>query len=128
MLVPKVFIANTSIALLLWGQWASGGWVEQKTPTAAAMYIACDGFLSRNRLAETDAIICSLAMSSKSQENAIVGADRLCALTELTAGMKAYAFVVEYLRLVRQKGETSFSGNPWTTIALDAWKSKWPCY
>jgi hypothetical protein len=119
--------AVVAIVSLTSAQNVRAEWLEQNVPTAAAMYIACDGFLSRNRFAETDAVTCSLAMSSKAQEAAIVGGKHLCAPSELTPEMKAYAYVVEYLRRAHRNGELTFAGKSWTTLALDAWQAKWPC-
>ena len=123
----KILSAIILFVAIVGGQNSAAEWLERKVPTAAAMYIACDGFLSKNRLAETDAITCSIAMSSETEEAAIVGSKLLCATRKLTPEMKAYAYVVEYLRRARRYGELTFASKPWTIIALDAWQAKWPC-
>lgn len=125
MLLSKVVFGAVLVFLFL--KPTNSGWIEGRTPTAAAMYIACDGMLSGFRLVETDAIICSLEMSSAQREKLILKDTRNCAPANLTANMKAYAYVVGYLRLVSERGEMAFASRPWTEIAEIAWKKKWPC-
>ena len=116
-----------AVILTSWCGSASAAFVDSPVPTAAAMYIACDGLLARKRLIETDAVTCQTQLLNETLVGLLWKTPDVCRPRDPTIEMMAYAYVVEYLRRVREMGEASFAGQSWALIAGEGFRRQWRC-